>query len=269
MNFLQNIHNAIDYPLRQFFRWRRKGLSIPNQSKNTLFDFLPPAENEQAVIKEAYYRKIYHLEEFYQNSHAGNYRETLYYLEMLEQALHNSKSVLPDHVSCADIGPSHWFYVQGLHACLRWYQAPDGRSVQLTGFETDAYRLYNDFRSRADHAIANIRSLANVEYLPQAFSSNPAQYDLVIMFFPFVFIPDHLQWGLPGRMFNPVELLTHAWQSLRTGGTLVIANQGEKEHSAQRLMLESLSIPIKTTHRFESLFFKYTLPRYIITACHD
>ena len=88
-----------------------------------------------------------------------------------------------------------------LHALLRHWQAPAGRAVQLRGFEADAYRVYTNFHSRHDHALANMRTLADLEYVPHAFGAQPHEYDLIMLLFPFLFCSDHLRWGLRAPRF--------------------------------------------------------------------
>jgi len=143
----------------------------------------------------------------------------------------------------------------------------------LIGFEADAYRIYNDLHSRQDYARAHLRGLPieRVHYEPRAFAAQPAAYDLVTLFFPFVFERDHLAWGrdhlawgLPRGLFRPQVLLAAAWASLRPGGTLLVVNQGEDEHMAQKAMLTASGMPIAYATRFESPLFHYPLSRYIV-----
>jgi hypothetical protein len=54
-----------------------------------------------------------------------------------------------------------------------------------------------------DPAQAHARSLEGVHYLPACFQRQPGRFDVVAMLFPFVFIQDHIEWGLPGASFDP------------------------------------------------------------------
>jgi SAM-dependent methyltransferase len=258
--------NSLDYALRQFFRWRRSGLNQHNESKAGLYAALPDNQRAQAETVATRLLQEYRLDLFYRRSAADNYCENLFYLNLLEEALQNSGVVLPADVSVADIGPSTWFYVQGLYAGLKWWRFPAGRKVQLTGYEGDAYRVYADYYSRYDHALANLKGLENATYEPVAFQPHPAKFDLILMLFPFVFLEDHLKWGLPRSMFEPQVLLQAAWSSLKPSGYLVIVNQGEAEHKTQRKMLEMNNIQVSTSFCFETLLYQYDIPRYCIVV---
>ncbi len=48
---------------------------------------------------------------------------------MLEEAFALLKKDLPDRIICADIGTSHWFYVQALWSFFTWYQSSKPRDV--------------------------------------------------------------------------------------------------------------------------------------------
>ena len=262
------LRNAIDYPLRQFFRWRRGGFVPRAGAKLDLFADLSPADQLDARNREARLFKQYHLAEFERVSSPGNYRENLFYVEMLEAALERGGAVLPDPLLAADIGPSHWFYIQGLAALLRWWNCPSGRSIQLEGFEADPYRVYADLRSRFDHAAGHLRGLDCAAYLPRAFTAQPGRFHLILMLFPFVFEKDHLEWGLPGSLFRPEALLSAAWDSLAPGGTLVIVNQGEAEHERQRERLLAAGITPAAAFRQDPLLYSYPYERFVLVARH-
>lgn len=265
--FLHRLRNALDYPLRELFRWRRPGLRVRNEPKHALFARLPAEQRVQAEATADRFLAHYPLRYLHDHSRAADYRENLFYLELLERALNAARPVLPDPLTAADIGPSHWFYVQALHALwMAWGGAQ--RGVTLTAYEADAFRVYADLYSRWDHAQANLAGLPadRVRYEPRAFTRQPAAFDAVTMLFPFVFERDHLEWGLPGRLFQPADLLADAWASLKPGGVLIIINQGEAEHHAQRQSLEALAIPVAAAFRHDSLLFRYDLPRYGLVA---
>lgn len=267
-NWFANLRNAVDFPLRQFFKWERP-FTIRNEEKDRLFEHLSENERLRAWQIEKTLRQDFHLEKLYQNSGAKNYRENLFYLEMLLRALNTSVPPFPETLLAADIGPSHWFYVQALYAAFKWWHAPEGRQVNLTGFEVDAYRVYGDFRARKDHALAHMRDLNTVKYFPKKFTKQPATFDVITMLFPFVFIRDHLQWGLPTSLFDPAQLLKAAWDSLRPNGLLLIVNQGEQEHQAQKEMLIRAGISPVRAFRHESILYQYDLPRFVLVAVQN
>jgi hypothetical protein len=267
------LRNALDYPLRQYFHWRRRGLQFRNEAKDHLFAHLPPEARPLAEATAGRLLKAYHLQPLFYHSPAENYRENLFYLELLESALQRAQAALPPVINAADVGASKWFYVQALCALLKWWQPvtaealPEaGRTVTLSGFEADAYRVYVDFYSRYDHALAHVRGLENAHYVPHAFERQPGAFQFVTQLFPFIFLRDHLKWGLPRPLFAPERLLAEAWASVAPGGLLVIVNQGEAEHAAQRSLLQSVGIPIAAAYCHESLLFRYDLLRYVLVA---
>lgn len=263
---LDALRNSIDYPLREWVRWRRRGLRVPNEPKQALFAGWPPAEHGQAEGTAARLLGVYALQSLHAHSRADNYRENLFYLEMLERALNCAGQTLPAAVQAADVGCAAWNYVAALHALLRYWQAPTGRAVQLRGFEADAWRVYANFYSRHDHALANMRALAGVEYVPRAFTAEPRAYNLITMLFPFLFGHDHLRWGLPRPAFMPAALLRSVWASLQPGGLLIIANQGAAEHTEQQRLLALL--PARPLAAFEhvSPLFSYAVARFVIVT---
>lgn len=266
---LNTLRNSIDYPLRQLFRWSRPGLETQNENKERLFAHLSEHRRRSAEGTAAYLLAKYHLKLLYENSSADNYRENLFYLELLEGALDATAAVFPPAIAAADIGASHWFYVQALYNLLRWWQTAAGRAVALCGYELDAYRVYVDFHSRADHARAHMRGLDNVRYRPAGFEKQPAQFDLITMLFPFVFLDDHLAWGLPRNSFAPRQLLAEAWSSLKPGGVLIVVNQGEDEHTAQCEMMQAAGIQPLAAYRHDSLLLQYDLARFVAVARRD
>jgi hypothetical protein len=270
---LASVRNALDYPLRQYFHWRRRGLQFKNEAKNRLFERLPDEARPLALATANRLLNTYHLQPLYYHSRVENYCENLFYLELLESALQRARATLAPVVQAADIGVSQWFYVQALHGLLKWWQPPtgeplpeEGRAVTLSGFEADAYRIYLDLYSRYDYAQAHLRDLDNAHYLPRPFERQPAAFQFVTLLFPFVFLRDHLKWGLPRPMFTPQSLLAEAWASVAPGGLLIIVNQGEAEQAAQREMLQAESIPVVAAFCHESLLFHYRLLRYVFVA---
>lgn len=263
---LDALRNAIDYPLRELVRWRRSGLRVPNESKQALFAGWPPAERAQAEGTAARLLGAYALQPLHAHSRADNYRENLFYLELLERALDCAGWPMPAVVQAADVGCAAWNYVAALHALLRFWQAPEGRAVQLRGFEADAFRLYANFYSRHDHALANMRALAGVEFVPRAFVAEPHSYNLITMLFPFLFGHDHLRWGLPRPAFMPAALLRSVWASLQPGGLLIIANQGAAEHAEQQRLLAQLPARPLAAFQHASPLFSYAVARFVTVA---
>jgi SAM-dependent methyltransferase len=269
VRWLADIRNRFDYAVRQRIRWRRPGLRFENQSKEGLFQSLTEPERQEFESGAAALVQTYHLDSFRENSSAENFRENLFYLDLLEKALDASGKGLAGEIEAADIGPSSWFYVQALSALLRWWKCPPERKVSLSGYEADAYRLYADFHSRFDHACAHLHGIEGAAYLPQPFYRQPGHFDLITMLFPFVFIDDALRWGLPARLFQPEYLLADAHASLKPGGLLVIVNQGQKEHDQQRLMMEKEGLTISAAYCHSPRFYTYDIDRFVLVSSRE
>ena len=263
---ITSVKNAIGHSLRQLIK-RKKGIPlIPNESKQELFSHLPLNERKQADVTARQLFSDFHLNDLYENSSADNFRQNLFYLEMLERAFSEADVKIPQNIVAADMGPSDWFYVKALYAALKWWSNPAGREVQLAGYEADAFRVYPNGFSRYDFAQSYIQGLEKVQYIPEKFTRQPENYDLITMLFPFVFIKDHLKWGLPFRRFDPIKLLRDVWDSLKPGGVLIIVNQGEAEHRAQKDMLLLENIRPAAAFQHLSQLYQYKLVRYVLVA---
>jgi len=263
---ITSVKNAIGHSLRQLIK-RKKGIPlVPNESKQELFAHLPVNERKQADATARQLFSDFHLHDLFENSSADNYRQNLFYLEMLERAFSEADVQIPQNIVAADMGPSDWFYVKALHAALKWWKNSDGREVQLTGYEADAFRVYPNGFSRYDFAQSYIQGLEKVKYIPEEFIRQAENYDLITMLFPFVFIKGHLKWGLPFRRFDPIKLLRDVWDSLKPGGVLIIVNQGEAEHRAQKDMLLSENISPAVAFQHPSQLYHYKLVRYVFVA---
>ncbi len=262
----RTFYNAIDYYLRQHIRWRRGGFEIIPESKGTLFSHLSDSDQNRARELAGRLVNTYHLQHFQKNSTVINYLENLYCLEMLESALNHSILSLPYNLHAVDIGTSHWFYAESLYSLLTWWHSPPGRQVALQGYEGDAFRVYADYYSRYDRAQAHIAHLPGVTFIPESFKPQPDTFDMATLLFPFVFLADHMKWGLPRRMFDPMRLIDGVWNSLKIPAVLIIVNQGGSENTAMLEILEESSIAVRATFEFNSLFYDYDLPRYVIVC---
>jgi hypothetical protein len=227
---------------------------------------LVESDREKALqIEETLVRK-YHLGGDIAHIKTGNYYENVFYLHMLDSTFARFDINLPPMLKSADIGPSHWFYVKALHSFLTWNKTDHPRMVHLDGYEVDAYRIYTDFHSRYDHALSHIGNLPDVHFIPTKFSEHTAFYDVITLFFPFIFKKDLIEWGLPQQLHQPEDIVKSAWNSLKPGGILIVVNQGEDEHHAQKLVFSSLSVPVTVSFHMDPLLFQYDLDRYILAA---
>lgn len=266
VEWVLNIRNLVDYPLREFIHLKRGKVSYDHDKVYDDYADLPEPDRTRARQFEAGYRFKYRLDRLKQVQTAGNYYENIFYIHILEETFNQIKPDLPRIINAVDIGTSHWFYVQSLWSFFSWYETESPRQLVLEGYETDPYRVYADFHSRYDHAMTHIDSLPDVHFHPFGFDPKDQEYDIATLFFPFVFKSDHLQWGLPANKHHPEELIQAAWKSLRSGGILMIVNQGQKEHQQELQILEKLAIPIQTRLHIDPLLYKYDYDRYVIAA---
>lgn len=266
LSIFLELRNRVDYFLRQRIAWRMPGKIGPHTNHREMFAGLAPAEKQQAVHLADALTAKYRLSGYKHNTDPGNFQENLFYLHMLDTVCSRNRLAFPDPLFIVDIGPSHWFYIQAMYHFFRYYRTEAPRQLKIQGFEIDPYRVYADFHSRYDHAIANIGDLVDVEYIPAGFEGAPNSADLVTMFFPFVFSKDHQQWGLPMSRFHPEDLVAVAWKSIRKHGYLLIVNQGEEESRQEITILRELNIPVIDHFRMDDLLFKYEYDRFIILA---
>ncbi len=260
------LFNPLDYFLRQHLHPGVRPVDRPRITMPDLAGRYKAGRREQASREIQRLTELYHFDYFSTARTLDEARENFFYLAMIDRALDETVIALPDSLSVADIGPSSWFYVHALFAAVTWHNTWYPRSVHLTGFEVDPYRLYSDFHTRQDHALGNMRGLPNVEYVDHGFALQPETYDIITVFFPFVFLKDHLEWGLPAKLFDPDTLLNTVMGSLKTGGVMLIVNQGIYEHREQLKLLEKLSLKPAAAYRVESLLYTYKLDRFVITV---
>lgn len=258
--------NPLDYYLRQHLHPGVRPVDRPRISMPDLAGRYKAGRREQAGQEIQRLTELYHFDYFSTARTLDEARENFFYLAMIDRALDESFIALPDSLSVADIGPSSWFYVHALFAALTWYNTWYPRSVHLSGFEVDPYRLYSDLHTRQDHALGNMRGLPNVEYVGNGFSPQPDTFDIITIFFPFVFMKDHLEWGLPPKLFSPETMLQTVRTSLKPGGLALIVNQGIGEHREQLRIVEKCGFQPAAAFRVESMLFTYKLDRYVITV---
>jgi len=265
-----DLRNRLDYGLRQRLRLSparcllRRGPRLrPGHAAAWL------ARHPDLAAREAPLREAYHLGNLALSVPRASYLEDLYYLELLTRAaeLGADAGWQPPHaLVAADVGVSHWFYCQALLAALRYWRAPGGRTVDITGYEADAWRLHADLFTRADHALAHMAGDPALTFVPQPFTARPADCQWVSLLFPFVFARDHRRWGLPAALHRPEDLLATAWSSLAPGGLLVVVNQGDAEHRAQLAQMAALGLPEPLSEPFDCPFFQYKVPRRLAVA---
>ena len=262
--WFKSLRNAVDFPLRRTIKWSRGAPPVRREGLDHAYAHLP--ENEAAEMERRASELIesHGLQDFKANCSLKHYTINLFYLEMLERTFAEAdyefggQSVL----SVADIGPGSWIYAPAFHSFLSHWRSPERRRVELIGYEIDAYRIFNDMRSRLDHIKRNIDKIPDTSIVTAAFQERREHFDLVTLFYPFVLVPDHLDWGLPRSAFEPQKLLEIAWSSVRPGGALFVANQGPEEFEEQKRLFDECGITKGVSRPLESDLHPYEIPRF-------
>lgn len=257
---LYALHRAglieLDYPIRQAVRWRRGAPTLPGEPKEGLFEGMARPEAARLIA-------TYGLQGWAHEASRVDLATSLVYLQMLERACGELGHAIPDPVRALDAGPSDWFYVRVLQAFLARSGSEIPREVALDGVELDAFRVYDDLRSRHDWAEAYIGGLPGVRYVAGDVRGYREPVDLAFMFYPFIFTADHRRWGLPRRHLRPAEHLAHVAGLVKPGGLLMIVNQGEAEREAQHRLLAEVGLPVAWWGEHPSALWTYPQPRFI------
>jgi len=247
------LRNSLDFPLRNLISWKRPLPTHNNPDNSLSLSHFPYEIQGQAVTL----LQQYHLYNFHRSFTVFELEVNCYYLDVLTKVFSTIKVEWGAKLRVADVGPSDWFYLPALVQFLRYYQQPQGRNVDLEGFEVDPYRVYADLHSRYDHAQQQCADFHEVVYHPQAFQEQPESFDILIQFFPFLFLKDHLEWGLPRYLFDPEKLFDSMASSLKPGGYWVILNQGDAEHGMQKALVAHRGMKILTSFEFQSVYKQY------------
>ncbi|OGH99896.1 MAG: hypothetical protein A2039_04465 [Candidatus Melainabacteria bacterium GWA2_34_9] len=282
----KNLYNEIDFFFRKNIRLKRK-YTGKNELKENLFEHFSGEKKQLAKEKEIFYLKKYQLQEFKTNSTCRNYLENLAVIELLENFL--APTPEKNVVKILDIGSKNWFYASGEWSffkykleeflgysrvtALRVGEAAPSASARnplfLDGIEIDAFRVYSDFHTRYDYAQYYIKNLANTRYITKDFLQHNEKYDYIIWFFPFVTEFPLQEWGLPLSKFKPSEMLKHAYDSLNSGGKMLIVNQDEKEYAIQENLLKNLNLHYEKKGDFKNSFLEYEHKRCVTIVFKD
>ena len=242
--------NPVFYGIRSNIRFKRNGVRFPYERKEGMYK----GANAQ---KEERYRQKYSLDDIYRAYSVLDYRLNLYQIELMEIALGERK--LPKDIRAADVGSKNFYYAAGLE---RFFETR-GNLVSLDGIEVDAYRVYDDFHSRFDHAQNYIKGLGHVHFHPMDVLDYRKKANVITMFLPFVYEEPLLYWGLPIGLYQPENIMRHAYSLLEEGGVWVISNQGKEEKKRQQELLEKLGIAYEDKGMFASSFYAYEIPHYV------
>jgi hypothetical protein len=235
------------------------------------------AEEKEKVFLEKY--NLYYLKE---NSTCRNYLENLAVIELLEEYIEAGGEAARLCVSkILDIGSKNWFYASGEWSFFKYNSIchPElvsgseipkqvrndkvEKEIYLDGIEIDAFRVYSDFHTRYDYAQFYIKNLENTRYIPKDFMLYNEKYDYIIWFFPFVTEFPLQEWGLPLSKFKPLEMLKHAYDSLNSGGKILIVNQDEKEYAIQEELIRKLNLSYEKKGDFKNSFLEYEHKRFV------
>ncbi len=249
--------NAFFFRLRQRVRWQRGPFIERNEPKDSLHGH-PASER----IRDLETR--YALAALKARSRLSTYLENLYLLDLLEAAHRGWTGSYGEAAIGIDAGCKNFFYAFGLFRFLERFRIHGTRRVTLTGYEIDAFRVYTDLRSRADHALGYVSFLPGTRFVAGDFREAPGPADLVTAFFPFVTETPHLVWGLPLDRLHPLAFFAHALKILAPGGVLVTAAQGVKEFDAHLAILRRLKVDPALAEKFESPILSFKNERYVV-----
>lgn len=255
--------NRVFFNLRCRLQWQRRGYREIPESKEDLFGNLPAPLAKRAATLATELRARYQLASLYAAASRLNYLENLFLLDLFDQAWSEAALTLPAAPRILDVGAKNWYYVRAVYQFFQYQGQREPRSIHLTGIELDAYRVYADWHSRYDYAVAYMQGLPDCRYLVGDFLDHREQYDVVLLLFPFLLERTLLQWGLPLTHFQPLKFLQHALDLLTPAGILCIVNQGEQEASAQLDLIQAAGYQYHLHREHVSVLMSYTEARYV------
>lgn len=236
--------NELGFLVRSSIRWSRGEPALPNESKQALFDFLPPAERADAERRLAGWRHWPEIEELAAHGSRTTLLDAVHRLEGLERLV-GARSLpcgADGTIRALDVGCGDFRYAPALAGWLGRQGAAAARRVVLRGIEVDGFGVYRDGHARVDHARAHARLAAaggaEVRFEVADFARKRwPQQDVVSMFFPFLGVRACLAWGLPLSRLQPTRLLRRAVASVRPGGWLLVVDQTQAERQRLRQLL--------------------------------
>lgn len=236
--------NELGFLVRSSLRWSRGEPTLPNESKQALFDFLPPAERSAAERRLGGWRRWPEVAALAAHGSRTTLLDAVHRLEGLERLVGALR--LPRRadgvVRAIDVGCGDFRYAAALAGWLGHHGTDPRRPVVLRGIEVDGFGVYRDGHARADHARAHARLAAvggaEVRFDVADFARKrwPEQ-DVVSLFFPFLGVRPCLAWGLPLSRLRPTRLLRRAVASVRPGGWLLVVDQTQAELRRVRQLL--------------------------------
>lgn len=253
--------NELAFALRSRLRWSRGRVTIANEPKDGVFDFLPAAERAAAERRAQHWRRWPELQRLAGCSSRTTWLDALARLEGLERLVGELAPPVGDDgaLRALDVGCGDFRYATALAAFFARHGRRSGeapRRVVLRGIELDGHGIYRDGHARADHAAAHAELATgggDVQFQIADFTRRrwPEQ-DVVTMFFPFLSAHACLQWGVPLSRLRPRRLLASAVAAVRPGGWLLVVDQTPDEHRRLVGLLAGHPMQLLATDSFAS-----------------
>jgi hypothetical protein len=194
--------NAFFFNLRNKIRWSRSNLVLPQESKDNLYPLLSQEDRKVAETRATELNGRYVLQGLAGASTKQVFCKNLYMLDLLETTWKEAQLPIKSAPKVFDIGCLDWHYVSSLYQFFYHHGQTD---PWLTGIELDAYRVYEDFHSRYDYAMAYTKDIPHCQYLVGDALMHKGQYDIVLLLFPFIISKPLLAWGLPLSYLKPFK----------------------------------------------------------------
>ena len=238
---LDNLKNNFDFFIRSHIPFSRKNYN-ENIADNSL-DYKYTANLKQYDL------------DFLKKSSKRIFLENLYFLNVFDKTFSKNKK---ENIKILDIGSKNWSYIKSEYLFFKSFQD----NFILNGIELDAYRLSTNFYTRYEIAKYYKKDLKNTNYIAGDFLRHNQKYDYIIWILPFICKYPHIKWGLPLRYFQPKKMLLHAYNSLNSGGEMLIINQGEDEYLIQQELNNNLKLSAKYYGEIEDDFNLFKNKRY-------
>ena len=215
---VRSLNYRVRYELRRAIRWSR-GLVREIPAEN--LPELSPVQRRRVISLIARYHVRF--EHRYQKDTAvRNYA----YLDILDRARAELNWTVPQGKTVYDLGSATFSYAPSLHAFFK--------PQRLVGVEIDAYRLYQNWRSRLDLARGYVKDLPHTDYVVEDYRTLRFTADVVLAWYPFVTPKRLLAWRLPLTLFEPMKLFEQVARNLAADGTFVMVNYSADEIQVAR-----------------------------------
>lgn len=205
--------------------WVRNAVSLSApawKSPVSLDSLRPELDPKRLALLEREYPR---LTAWSEHCSTQDWRESLYVLDVLRQ--HLPPALPPGRA--LDVGSKNGTYLPGLVTA-----SPRGWDA----CELDAHRRYAWGATRRAYGERMASAFPDCSFHARDVRSLEGPWALVTWFLPFVSEAPLDAWGLPRAQFAPDALFEHVVSRLVPGGVLLILNQGEREASLQRQLLE-------------------------------